>query len=740
MTEEQVKYELRIRGLNVDELETSGPLAEQLQAILDNEVATQKDPLEWELAATSDQKDQELTVCVNIIRELRTQSEAHELDDTLTWDNFVISRLVHTDYRLKRIQYEGTSEDTRIASKKLTVASQWLSQLFTQVDSVAQSEQGAAANASPANENPIDHIDLDESNVGAPQRTVGSDVRPPAGPPADTHWSPARTCRSSEYYVRQSTPPHPTTAQGAAVWARAQDARLVITQLAHVEEELKREFKRSELRMEITNSLMHRLKLASDQITEIRRKMTASEDETSRVLDDAIDKWEQLDSWAVSKIVGNNTQSKATASSTLRDGTQGKKNTIAPFNTGIDEIGFDTPIDSARSRRNPTPNPAPKCVTFGEASEIEYPHRDTAKPTAEEGETRPVNEQLWPPRDDTESIVVEEEDTGSNWSHRTWGHGGSTPWQQQMQALTKAMGHRRFDGENKDQKLLSVNEFIGLVRMYQRSARISERILLGALPTQMTGLAFQWWTTVGPRITTVDQFEREVRMRFEHREMDKISQIVHVTARKQSTQERLPDYVDDMCQLAYNLSARMTEHQLIKLIIKNANHVCRQLLVVHTYHTIEELRNYVNYLGSNGLLPMISIEKKPEAKPKWVRPKYVNATETVGRDNSSASEDEAKGDEKTAWAGEEPSDIAAKIVAAVAKAFDNKKFDQNKRSNHSKEEAKKAETKPANAPTSFTAEQMMTEVRCYGCNEPGVFRRDCIKCNPHLAKNDQADL
>lgn len=229
-------------------------------------------------------------------------------------------------------------------------------------------------------------------------------------------------------------------------------------------------------------------------------------------------------------------------------------------------------------------------------------------------------------------------------------------------------------------------------------------------------------------------------MRFEHREMDKISQILHVSARKQSKSERLADYIDDMCQLAYTLEDRMTDRQLIKLIIKNSNTICRQQLVAGQYDSVESMRSYVNYLGANGLITVEPTEKKADQKPKWGKPKYVNATERVEHGNSSASEDEPSSDENEAKAIEKPNELAEKLVAAVAKALENSKFDRSKKSERKREYKPKAENSSIDSTKELTAEQMMTEVRCYGCQAPGVYRRNCITCNPQLAKNGQAAL
>lgn len=740
LTLEQVKYELRVRGRSIEELETSGPLADQLQAILVEEVANQKDPLEWELNLTEEQKDQELESCVSCVRELRTTFWDHELDDTLAWDNFVVSRLVHSDYRLKRIQYDGTSEDTRIAAKKQEVAAGWIRQMFAQLDS---------ASHQPANQRPEsferppprsdDTIEI-EDNGRRTDRTSRPDrsTHQRGGSAVEYAWSPntsGHTFQSSEYLAKQNTPPRPATARGAAKWAREQDAHIAMSQLLHVEDELKKEFRRTEPRQEYTNSMLHRLKLAHDQIEEISRKITEGEEETSRLVDDAFDKWEQLDRWAVSKIVGARSKaSKTTASSTLQENVRNKKKSTVSFDTYIDEIGFDSENESTRNRRDLSQ----KCVSFEDESPTDYPSNAMNNEQKKEEE---MNTRLWPPRKDSDSSAeVEDDDMSHSRPGRSWGSNGSTSWQQQMQALSKAMGHRRFDGERSDQKLLSVAEFIGLLRMYQQSARITDSVLLRAVPTQLTGRAFLWWATVGGSIETFSQFERAVRLRFEHREMDKISQIVHVTARKQQKSEQLADYVDDMCQLALSLEERMTEHQLVKLIIKNASMGCRQQLVAHRYKTVEELRHYVNYLGANGLVPVEPVESKPDTKPKWIRPKYVNATEKVEQKSSSASDDETSGEEHKEAVEAKSRELAEKLVAAVAKAFSQPRFDRSRRLDKKREEREEKENIPTGTTPLLTAEQMMTEVRCYGCQTPGVYRRDCVKCNPHLAKNGQADL
>lgn len=740
MTEEQVKYELQVRGKNVGDMEADGSLVDQLQTILDTEAEAQKDPLDWTLDLTPAQKDQELADCINSVKELRRRFDEFELDDTMQWDNFVISRLVHNDYRLKRIQYEGTSEETRLASKKQEVTSQWITRMFTQYD--VERAQPPARDESvqtiPPQLPPPLPTEVNQSDADRMNDRSNKNGGPQHGTLDNTYsaFHSPTTFRSSEFCVRQTTPPHPTNARSAAAWARAQDIRIVMTQLTNAEEELRQEFKRAEPREDVMNSLLHRLKISHDQVNEITRNLTVSEEETAQLAEDVLAKWEQLDRWAVSKIVSEGRRSKTNASSTLRDNVKDKKKTGVPFDTYIDEIGFDNCHEIGRSRRGLSQ----KSVTFEEDN-------GTAKHGKTDQHDRPTEREevqmgrLWPSRNGTDTTFTVGDDFPrySGRSERSYGHGGSTPWQQQMQALSKAMGHRRFDGENKDQKLLSVNEFIGLLRMYQRSARISDEVLISAVPTQMTGLAFQWWATVGPNIETFDELERAVRMRFEHREMDKISQILHVSARKQSRSERLADYVDDMCQLAYTLEDRMTEQQLVKLIVKNSNSVCRQQLVAHQYKSVESLRNYINYLGANGLITVEPTEKKTEQRPKWMKPKYVNATERKERETSSASEGDRSGDESEAPTEENQALLVEKVVAAVAKVFEKSKFDR-KANSYQKKESKTAEAKPTRGSDEIPAEQMMTEVRCFGCQAPGVFRRNCTTCNPNLTKNDPADL
>lgn len=493
LTDEQVKYELLVRGKNVAELEANGSLADQLQTILEAEITEQRDPLDWVLEMTSAQKDQELVACINSVKEMKTRFDDYELDDTLAWDNFVLSRLVHYDCRLKRIQYDGTSDESRSASRKLEVTLQWVNRMFSRYEE--ERPQTPQRNGNQANGPPPPAANGLGGVEEPVNRSGGTDASPQGRPTFEYHGSPS-TFRSSEFFAKQPTPPHPAGAPGAATWARSQDVRLVMIQLANAEEEIKREFKRVEPRPEVMNSLLHRLKLAHDQIEDITRRITAAEEETAQLAEDALYKWEQIERWTVSKMVNDGRRTKTNASSTLRDTVSDRRQDGEPFLSSIDDIGVDHPHDPHRNRRGITQ----KSVSFEDDNDTNRHDNSYSDDRPDDREEQNLG-RLWPPRNDTD-MAFKTEESIPRYSSRTErsGYGGSTPWQQQMQALSKAMGHRRFDGESKDQKLLSVNEFIGLLRMYQRSARIPDNVLLGAVPTQMTGLAFQWWSTVGSNV------------------------------------------------------------------------------------------------------------------------------------------------------------------------------------------------------------------------------------------------
>lgn len=181
MIEEQVQYELHVRGKNVAELDGGGSLTKQLQVILDAEATAQKHPLDWVLDMTPEQKDQELAVCINSVRELKESFYEYELDDTLAWDNGVISRLIHTDFRLQRIQDKHTSKETLVTSKKHEVLTQWINQMFTQYN---EKRPQALAENTPK-----------QTDLPRPCHTLQS----------------PNTCCSSEFRAEQTTHPHPST-------------------------------------------------------------------------------------------------------------------------------------------------------------------------------------------------------------------------------------------------------------------------------------------------------------------------------------------------------------------------------------------------------------------------------------------------------------------------------------------------------------------------------------------------
>lgn len=120
------------------------------------------------------------------------------------------------------------------------------------------------------------------------------------------------------------------------------------------------------------------------------------------------------------------------------------------------------------------------------------------------------------------------------------------------------------------------------LRQYQRMTESTDTTVLAHLSTFFTGSAFEWWCNNGPSITTLDQLERNLKMRFDRKGVDPTSLLVEFSKREQGTDEDLLDYLDDIRRLAAKCPM-VDELKAIEIMVDNARREDNQVLAARSY-------------------------------------------------------------------------------------------------------------------------------------------------------------
>lgn len=295
---------------------------------------------------------------------------------------------------------------------------------------------------------------------------------------------------------------------------------------------------------------------------------------------------------------------------------------------------------------------------------------------------------------------------------------------------------RKYDGKTADgTKTLSTNEFLGRLRSMKDGMNISDKVVLNLLGMFMAGPAWEWWQTMQYSIHTLDEFEEQMWTRFDKQRMDTWSQRLAFASRKQGTDEYISDYIDEMCRRAHNIRPRMEELEIVQIIIDNANLKCQAHLLNKAYASIAALRRHANFLGTR-LLNIPKIEQKTVPKRYVYRPTSVQAIEAENEwiEVEAVEENDS---------GSESNEIVN--INAVTHGTKPMRILRTKRDpTRTRVEGKSGVKTPTveqsqgiidttNISNQITGELM--EIRCFGCNAPGILKRNCQKCNSGVANS-----
>lgn len=305
---------------------------------------------------------------------------------------------------------------------------------------------------------------------------------------------------------------------------------------------------------------------------------------------------------------------------------------------------------------------------------------------------------------------------------------------QGQQFLSRVLGHRRYEGNVTDgNKSISLDEFMGHARSYQRSTGTTDGVVLSQLATFFSNQAFRWWQTNSTSITSLDELETRLKSRFEGKSSDGLSVLTEFCTRKQQRNEKLLDYVDDMRQLANACHPALTVPQVVTRIIDNSLEKYRNLLALRQYESVEALTLCAEYLvraepPSKNDIP--SFVPKKQGYPTHYQQKSIYAVE--------AEPDSSDLTPESIEHHSEAEDVVETMVDMITRKL-NHWSGQKKPLNGPRTAPAQSQNVASNANENATnANRSVRPISCWGCQMPGIYQQNCPKCNG--PKNGQANL
>lgn len=297
-----------------------------------------------------------------------------------------------------------------------------------------------------------------------------------------------------------------------------------------------------------------------------------------------------------------------------------------------------------------------------------------------------------------------------------------------QQQLKMMLGNRRFDGEQKGDKSLPIDEYIEILKRYRKAVKATDAEVLTHQSMYLSGKAMNWWLTHEFDIHTIGELEARLRSRFGTTYMGRMQRIAQFTGRKQKEGENLLDYMDDKRALARKLEQPLTEATIIEDVVNNALWKYRCHLAARKYTSLNELNRHMEYLSQGEAEQSSSRTNKQVPKSSFGHRsnRAVNATtaEMIQDENESVAGDDSERD--TAESN--------RLMDAFVEFVQQYNRSQSKRPNAW------SQTKPKVASVETKADEKAVDVvNCYGCNAPGVIQRNCPKCNANkeASKNGQ---
>lgn len=292
-----------------------------------------------------------------------------------------------------------------------------------------------------------------------------------------------------------------------------------------------------------------------------------------------------------------------------------------------------------------------------------------------------------------------------------------------QQHLKNVMNGRRFDGDQKDNaKSLTIDEYIELMKRFRTATGASEMEVITQQYLYMTGRAHKWWLSHEAEIRTIAELEARLKSRFGTVFISPMQRLAQFTQRKQVEGEHLLDYMDDKRALARKLDQPLSEQNIIQEVVNSALWKYRCHLAARSYESLGALNRQMEYLCKGDNNKSTAKPVRPVTKPSYGyksnRAVHATEAETVSEelDQNDEEEENATGSENN-----EQMELLVDLLQKVTKQFPQRSKQQS------------YTRKPTVVKTGAITESekdidALTSFRCYGCNAPGVMRRDCSVC------------
>lgn len=318
-----------------------------------------------------------------------------------------------------------------------------------------------------------------------------------------------------------------------------------------------------------------------------------------------------------------------------------------------------------------------------------------------------------------------------------------------QQMLQRYLANRKFDGGQGDpSKSVPIDEFVQLLKQFQKTAGLSDQEVLYHLTPCVTGKAFTWWVNQQARIQSLAVFERELRSRFGRKASEPSDVVVEFFLRRQGKDEDLLDYIDEMEKLLTRCPGVFAEWKKIRTIVDNANEQDNRILVTRDFATVEELTQYASYLARNR--PYKGVAKTREAEKRAERSRSNRRVDAMQAEGENASNHDS------GESADETDEFDA-VVNVLKTAWSNK-FNRSggksvpKRTEKERDKPVNIRPKKGTEPTicancgiwghsSVSCDAPKT-LHCYDCGQPGVVKSRCEFCKEkedQSPKNGQAN-
>lgn len=293
------------------------------------------------------------------------------------------------------------------------------------------------------------------------------------------------------------------------------------------------------------------------------------------------------------------------------------------------------------------------------------------------------------------------------------------------QGIRRAIGQRAFNGKETGAKLMSIDDLTFELEQFQMGQNCADEVILRNISFVFQDPALKWWKTNYQRIHTVADLKLELYRRFDMKGSSRAGIRSKIAARKQGDDESMVEYVDSLNLLMDKLPEEYDIEERIQIIRDNGTARTYDALAGRTFRDHGELMLLIQDLSARTA---------------------IDATK-MRRDRKIHTAEICSGIESNSESEEDESDVTEVLIQALASRFQkNSKFKKTfkqKRPDQVKPDSKRDAMKvmeiegqePVICANCLRyghrgnkCDRPQERVFCYGCDAPGVYKRDCIRC------------